>query len=1173
MPINGGTADIVTSQSAAPNNPVLQAGIQPASGYLTHVIVGNGSTGAGVNPKLEINGGQLNVEWFNICWDAPPTVTSSVEMTDGTVNVLHGSGHFALGISGGTYGATAGPAYFTQSGGTVNSLVAIFGWDNSYAEANLLGGEFNISTSMHMWPTGRLNIDGGTLNVLSGAGFNLNGIINITSGAFIIDGDVTATVSDWVASGIIIANGGTGQVAYNYNKSNPGKTTVFAWDDPSPTVAHWRFEEGSAGVEHPADLDSFYQDLSGNGNPLSSTESFRRPMATADRSFSSLPVNGCANNLALDFDGNDHLRTSGSSLDSYMFNNGWTVECTFKLDAYGWRILVGKDGQRGDLGGAVGVEAPFWLKMIAVNNHLECLVLDDTDNFHWLQTLAPIDLGKWYSVAATFDDENIFRLYLKGEGDADYILQNAVRLNNGVTLGGYNNFWTVGRGRHNGNPVDWFDGIIDEVRISDGALDPVSFIAAPFGDLDADGDLFADAWELRYAGNVGELVPWEDSDGDGLDNFSEYGLGGNPMDSDDAGYAPIVSVSNGIEVVYAHRTLPPGQMAYTVETTVDLLSGVWTNTGYVEVSTTGINDEFEAATYWVADDGSSNKFARLLMGLEPISATINPYPADSAVGETTNTFSWGAVPSASGYDIYFGTDEALVDAGDPSALWAAGYTGTSVPDIGLDLYTDYYWKVVPISDNPYIVYEPSDVWHFKPTIPSELGRGHKLFIKRGFMTGAVVFPGDWATLSYPDGENVDWDTWTDSGFNTVCTHLSWLYQLPSYRSDLNYIRWAGYSQEPGRMPAGQGYTNLLTGANEATLSPWEEHLGYGDNLVAIQAADEVNLSDQDWRDAFKAAFDRWKVQYPNTLVFTSQFSTESDSGVLGYQKFCQPDMLMSFIYPVFGHGDKDEQWEFWKGFVDYRELAKKGINSTDYVEPIPYGCYFEAYRNSEPGGSHHVLSGSELSLSQWAPVAFGYKMTIAWCYAADGGANLDAVIFDGLGDQNTNALFGVIAENNRQLKLMGESLVRLNSTSTWEIGDVDDDDGGWLDDDENIPGYSSGNIPDITGVSFATGRGGIISRFEPLHEDFDGSSYSNQTYFMVVNGNFSSSGTPAAQASNVTLTIGGGITALESINLTTGLVETLPVTSGTVTFSLDGGRGKLFKFQTGAPFVGFYNGE
>jgi len=82
---------------------------------------------------------------------------------------------------------------------------------------------------------------------------------------------------------------------------------------------------------------------------------------------------------------------------------------------------------------------------------------------------------------------------------------------------------------------------------------------------------------------------------------------------------------------------------------------------------------------------------------------------------------------------------------------------------------------------------------------------------------------------------------------------------------------------------------------------------------------------------------------------------------------------------------------------------------------------------------------------------------------------------------------------------------------------------------------------------------------------------------MVINANAPVDGTTAAHARTITLTIGGGITALESIDLTTGTaagtVETIPVTGGTVAITLDGGCGKLFKFQTGAPFVGFYDGE
>src|SRR5581483_523922 len=41
-----------------------------------------------------------------------------------------------------------------------------------------------------------------------------------------------------------------------------------------------------------------------------------------------------------------------------------------------------------------------------------------------------------------------------------------------------NGTWTVGRGFFNNNITDWFDGRIDEVRISDVALDPSQFLFA-----------------------------------------------------------------------------------------------------------------------------------------------------------------------------------------------------------------------------------------------------------------------------------------------------------------------------------------------------------------------------------------------------------------------------------------------------------------------------------------------------------------------------------------------------------------------------------------------------------------------------------------------------------------------------------------------------------------------
>ncbi len=48
------------------------------------------------------------------------------------------------------------------------------------------------------------------------------------------------------------------------------------------------------------------------------------------------------------------------------------------------------------------------------NHTLEALVVDNSNTFHWIQSLQPIALGQWYSAAATFDGST-FSLYLKQE--------------------------------------------------------------------------------------------------------------------------------------------------------------------------------------------------------------------------------------------------------------------------------------------------------------------------------------------------------------------------------------------------------------------------------------------------------------------------------------------------------------------------------------------------------------------------------------------------------------------------------------------------------------------------------------------------------------------------------------------------------------------------------------
>lgn len=242
------------------------------------------------------------------------------------------------------------------------------------------------------------------------------------------------------------------------------------------TVAYWQFEGGTAGTEHNGDQDNWYQDISGNGNHLSSWWDQSRPMATADRPFITIPQTGAANSLTLDFDGSDDLGTFGAQtgakmVESYMFTTGWTVEASFKLRGIYWQVIVGKDGKPN----ANLSEPTFYFKHRADNHRLDCLFFDNNGDFHWIQTREAIVSGQWYSVAATYDNA-MFKLYLKTAGDDEYVLQGTLFVPAGATLGQWPAYWTVGRGMWNGGATDFVDGLIDEVRISDTALDPTEFL-------------------------------------------------------------------------------------------------------------------------------------------------------------------------------------------------------------------------------------------------------------------------------------------------------------------------------------------------------------------------------------------------------------------------------------------------------------------------------------------------------------------------------------------------------------------------------------------------------------------------------------------------------------------------------------------------------------------------
>jgi hypothetical protein len=96
-----------------------------------------------------------------------------------------------------------------------------------------------------------------------------------------------------------------------------------------------------------------------------------------------------------------------------------------------------------------------------------------------------------------------------------YQLQGQIPLTGGALYQGddpnnpdWDRPWVVGRAEFGGGPADWFDGIIDEVRISNTALTPSQFLFAPPAE-GVDGDYndngFVDAADYVLWRNGGPL--------------------------------------------------------------------------------------------------------------------------------------------------------------------------------------------------------------------------------------------------------------------------------------------------------------------------------------------------------------------------------------------------------------------------------------------------------------------------------------------------------------------------------------------------------------------------------------------------------------------------------------------------------------------------------------------
>jgi len=250
---------------------------------------------------------------------------------------------------------------------------------------------------------------------------------------------------------------------------------IVSGSNAAQTIAYWRFEEGTNGWVNNHYQTDWYYDSSGNGNYMQTYNADTSPLYTNGVPFGHVPSTGIANTLALKFTPNDDLYSWGVNLNTYDFSSGWTIEAMVKFtDTNSYQTIVGKDGQP-----RAGMTIDPWYSTFAIkhlryNGKLELEFIDGNKNLHLIQSSIIISPDVWYFIAAVCDGNNA-EFYIKRPGE-NYELQGRETGISGGALFNENKAWTVGRGKWDGYNTDWASAFIDEVKISDGAVDKTNFL-------------------------------------------------------------------------------------------------------------------------------------------------------------------------------------------------------------------------------------------------------------------------------------------------------------------------------------------------------------------------------------------------------------------------------------------------------------------------------------------------------------------------------------------------------------------------------------------------------------------------------------------------------------------------------------------------------------------------
>jgi hypothetical protein len=462
----------------------------------------------------------------------------------------------------------------------------------------------------------------------------------------------------------------------------------------------------------------------------------------------------------------------------------------------------------------------------------------------------------------------------------------------------------------------------------------------------------------------------------------------------------------------------------------------------------------------------------------------------------------------------------------------------------------------------------------------QISKGNQLIMNRGLQVQALASTYDTFHLG--------------TVINANYTTVNWLWIAPrSYDGSMPLL---------GPAP-GFPWARWVT--DETDMPPLGDEAAYTNQLVLLQLSDEPNLDDSSVRARFANWLNSVRTNWPDTILSINTGGGVSDGNLIDFVNTARPDMITFDVYP-------------WKSVYDTNQPNSTGpaipgpptlwytvlrINrDISHAFGIPYGSYVQTFHAVEDYDRtvYRDPSASELRLNHSGALAFDAKLLIDFHYN-NGSSSL---FYTPGGDTYPTPLYYEKADIALRCRNFGKATARLKPVAegTTSCGNLTtsvmfirgrNSNGGINPIPSNFCAGSGGNPytdwvyqrndPYLTNTWGVTNKGTrnngqpgdvIVSWFNVMDETFDGPTYSNEVYMMVVNGLSDPIGSAADCLQEITLNFDPGLPGgtLDMMNPLTGLIETwqLPLVNGfrQLRLNLNGGDAALFKFSDGAPFVG-----